>query len=128
MAPRISAISDLQTEIKFLRTANESTLEQLVCRQEFIRHAMLTHAKRDSTIASAEKVLSIRSLNEHFDPPRAVSSLFTGRLEELDKLKQAVFEKSAHESSVQKRLVVYGPPGSGKTEFCCKFASDNKHK
>lgn len=128
LASQRSVLNDLQTEIKLLREINESRLGQLVRFPRISTHAMLTHMERDSTVASAENVLSIRSLNEHFDPPRAVSSMFTGRSEELDKLKQAVLEKSTNASPEQKRFVVYGPPGSGKTEFCCKFASENKHR
>ena len=29
---------------------------------------------------------------------------------------------------MQKRFVVFGLGGSGKTQFCCKFASDNKQR
>lgn len=28
----------------------------------------------------------------------------------------------------QKRYVIYGLGGSGKTEFCCKFAQDNREQ
>ncbi|MCJ1283415.1 hypothetical protein MMC26_002744 [Xylographa opegraphella] len=56
-----------------------------------------------------------------------VSSMFTGRKDELDTLKRCLqASTSPNELQTLKRFVVYGLPGSGKTQFCCKFASDNQ--
>ncbi|KJX99942.1 hypothetical protein TI39_contig346g00004 [Zymoseptoria brevis] len=65
--------------------------------------------------------------NEHFDTPQAVSSIFTGFVTQLESLHRSLFEEPQSTTS-QKRFVIHGPPGSGKTEFCCKFASENKHR
>lgn len=64
--------------------------------------------------------------NEHFIA-QAVSSTYTGRSKHHNLLKRWLFDEPV-QSTLQKRFVICGPPGSGKTEFCCKFASDNKHK
>ncbi len=39
-----------------------------------------------------------------------------------------VMQESKQRSNVQKRFVVYGTGGSGKTQFCCKFAQDNQDR
>ncbi|KAL8716875.1 MAG: hypothetical protein Q9225_005835 [Loekoesia sp. 1 TL-2023] len=54
--------------------------------------------------------------------------MFTGRVDLLEDLKNCLFEASTpiEKKHTQKRFVVYGLGGSGKTEFCCKFAQDNR--
>ena len=64
-------------------------------------------------------------LNKHFNVPRALSSIYTGREPLLGRLKTAL---SLADGSYQKRFIVYGMGGSGKTEFCCKFAQDNRNR
>lgn len=56
---------------------------------------------------------------------KAVSDIFTGREAHLNLLRQS-FE--APGPPAQRRVVVYGVGGSGKTEFCCKFAHDNSRR
>ena len=74
---------------------------------------------------SAEAVLSLASANRHFDIPQTVSSIFTGREAQLEELGSTLFApSSAVETRNQKRFVIYGVAGSGKTQFCCKFAQD----
>ncbi|RDW80348.1 hypothetical protein BP5796_05046 [Coleophoma crateriformis] len=82
------------------------------------------------SLGSATDILSSLRLNEHFDIPKTVSSIFTGRKLYLDGLRKAfdVSLSSTETSSAQKRFVVFGLGGSGKTQFCCKFASDNKQR
>ena len=63
--------------------------------------------------------------NKHFDIPQIVSSNFIGREAELEELKDAFFPSSDdHDNKVQKRFVISGLGGSGKTQWCCKFAQD----
>lgn len=74
---------------------------------------------------SAEAVLSLASGNKHFDIPQTVSSIFTGREAQLEELNTTFFAPSSTvQSRNQKRFVIYGVAGSGKTQFCCKFAQD----
>lgn len=70
------------------------------------------------------------SLNKHFYIPRAVSSMFTGKADLLDDLRHCLFDSSTQieKQHVQKRFIIYGLGGSGKTEFCCKFAQDNRQR
>lgn len=68
-------------------------------------------------------------LNRHFHIPHAVSSIFTGRQKLLEELRNAYDASSfPEENRAQKRFVLQGLGGSGKTEFCCKFAQDNRQK
>ena len=72
--------------------------------------------------------------NKHFDTPKPVDPFYTGRVEQAEQLKSWLLPKASqsqdkapekiHEK--QKRFVVYGVGGSGKTQFCCKFAEDNR--
>lgn len=64
------------------------------------------------------------SQNQHFLVPLAVSDNYTGR----ERLAQGLQEKLLAPNIRQKRFVLYGLGGSGKTQFCLKFASDNRDK
>lgn len=62
-------------------------------------------------------------------PPKPVSSIFTGREALLKELSLAIDDNSMLKGdNVQKRFVVQGLGGSGKTQFCCKFAQLNRQK
>ncbi|KAI9702311.1 MAG: hypothetical protein M1836_000790 [Candelina mexicana] len=86
------------------------------------------HKLKLSAISNATEVASQVSLNKHFQIPRAVSSIFTGRGDLLRDLKSSIFDASSpvDRKYIQKRFIIYGLGGSGKTEFCCKFAQDNR--
>lgn len=78
-----------------------------------------------ASIESAAAVASLISSNKYFNIPQSVSSIFTGRETLLEELKQA-FEGTPANDHMQKRFIIYGLGGSGKTQFCCKFAQDNR--
>jgi hypothetical protein len=64
----------------------------------------------------------------HFHIPEETSPTFVGREDLLGRLRLAFFP---HNSSIvpgpgRKSFVIFGMGGSGKTELCCKFATDNK--
>ncbi|KAF2730158.1 TPR-like protein [Polyplosphaeria fusca] len=79
-------------------------------------------------VSSATAVAKLVSINHHFYIPKPVSSIFTGRSSLLDELRKAfdVSRESKPPSTTQKRFVVFGTGGSGKTELCCKFAQDHQ--
>lgn len=72
--------------------------------------------------------------NKHFDTPKPVDQFYTGRVDEAEQLKNWFLPKSPSiqgrvpekTHTKQKRFVIYGVGGSGKTQFCCKFAEDNR--
>jgi Cdc6-like AAA superfamily ATPase len=72
-------------------------------------------------------VASRITFNEHFDTPQTISSYYTGRQQELNDLKSALkVLQSRERQDHQKRFVIYGVGGAGKTQFACKFAQDNR--
>ncbi|KAK2861409.1 hypothetical protein FQN49_004223, partial [Arthroderma sp. PD_2] len=78
-------------------------------------------------LVSADAVASLVRFNKHFDMPQNVSSYYTGRQKQLDELKSALnLDASRERQDHQKRFVIYGLGGSGKSQFCCKFAQDNR--
>lgn len=80
-----------------------------------------------NSINSAQAVASLVSLNQHFDLPQTVSSIFTGRDLQLNQLKHMLDVATPQQHShSQKRFVIHGLGGSGKTQFCCKFAQNNR--
>jgi tetratricopeptide (TPR) repeat protein len=68
-----------------------------------------------------EDILNSVKTNVHFYIPSSVVTIFKGRQAYLEALK---VEFTKPTGTVQKRFVIYGLPGSGKTQFCCKFAQD----
>jgi hypothetical protein len=84
-----------------------------------------THA---NTLVLAKKVLPEPLANEHFFA-KTVDSMFTGRKNELEDLRKWMLTPtSPNGAKVQKRFVVYGLGGSGKSQFCNKFAQDNRQR
>ena len=66
--------------------------------------------------------------NEHFMIFRRPNPLFTGREEELGKLKQALspsLSTTAH-TAVPKVYVIYGMGGAGKSEVALRYAHENR--
>ncbi|KAF1849642.1 tetratricopeptide repeat domain-containing protein [Cucurbitaria berberidis CBS 394.84] len=72
--------------------------------------------------------------NKHFDTPKPVETFYTGRAEQAEQLGNWILPQASQSKArssemtheKQKRFVVYGVGGSGKTQFCCKFAEDNR--
>ncbi|KAK8062506.1 hypothetical protein PG997_014603 [Apiospora hydei] len=92
--------------------------------------------KPSPVLESARAVMPLAYVNEHFSLPQAVSSVFIGRDDELSTLKKGVFRQeeedggggSSPKPKQQKRFVVYGLGGAGKSQFCCKWAQNNRHR
>jgi len=70
--------------------------------------------------------------NKHFDTPKPVDPFYTGREAKAEMLKEWLLPESGKApgklQSEQKRFVIYGVGGAGKTQFCCKFAEDNRER
>ena len=67
--------------------------------------------------------------NVHFIVPRSASSLFTGRADTANLLRQKIvstpFGRGHHQHKI---FVIWGLGGSGKTQFCLKFVEDNQDR
>lgn len=67
--------------------------------------------------------------NKHFEVPYTVSSVFTGRENVCQRLSEACLPSNAREGHrIQKRFVLHGLGGSGKTQICLKFAQDHRER
>lgn len=67
-------------------------------------------------------------INKYFDIPQPVDSNYIGREDKATKLADAFFSPTHGHPDEQKRFVIYGVGGSGKTQFCCKFAQDHQQR
>ena len=78
---------------------------------------------------SMSKVKSTTTQNKHYLVPHTVSAKFTGRRDICQRLQEACLPSvSLTAQAVQKRFVIAGLGGVGKTQVCLKFAQDNREK
>ena len=75
-----------------------------------------------------ERKLSERPRNKHFFIPQVVSSIFTGREDISQKVEDALLAAENFDSIQQRRYVIHGIGGSGKTQFCSKFAQVHRER
>ena len=69
------------------------------------------------------------SYNKHYYIPHNLSAIFTGRGDTIQKIHEGFFPfDSGNRSSNQKRFVLCGLGGSGKTQTCIKFAQDYREQ
>lgn len=92
-----------------------------------------THKDKQSGLSALEQVLvsiePVSKRNVHFSTPQSISSFFTGREELLKELSTMFIQPPGPLSDqYQRRFVIHGIAGSGKTQFCCKFADMNRYK
>lgn len=72
---------------------------------------------------------SQRRLNKFFYPPKAIAVDFVGREEATEALSKAFFApEDDSKLRRQKIFIIHGIGGSGKTEFCAKFARDHQER
>ena len=80
------------------------------------------------TLELAKEVVPLASPNLYFEVPQSTCSIFTGRVSELHKVEESLLSPTPYDQPrVQKRFVIFGLGGSGKTEFCRKFAQEKRH-
>lgn len=84
---------------------------------------------RDNHIFAHKKDDLEKPCNKHFYPPQEMAADFIGR-EDISETVEKALLSSETDSTVrrQKRFVVYGMGGSGKTQICSKFARDNQDR
>lgn len=66
--------------------------------------------------------------NRYWLVPRQVNAFFTGRKETLETLHAKIYDTSRDERPRQKRFVIVGMGGIGKSEVCLKFAEDVRER
>jgi hypothetical protein len=69
------------------------------------------------------------SYNKHYCVPYNLSGIFTGRDDIIRKLREGCLPSETEDRlAKQKRFVLYGLGGSGKTQVCLKFAQDCRER
>ncbi|RYP60832.1 hypothetical protein DL770_009910 [Monosporascus sp. CRB-9-2] len=71
------------------------------------------------------RALELESNNVHWLVPRSVNPMFTGRRDVVEKIKKAIIPSTYHG---QKRFVLTGLGGQGKSEVCLKVADELREK
>ena len=71
---------------------------------------------------------AIQQGNIHWIVPRTVNDLFTGRTELLLRIRNALHYKKGSFPDKQKRFVITGLGGLGKSEICLKVASQMREE
>jgi hypothetical protein len=71
---------------------------------------------------------SERPRNRHFHIPQVVSSIFTGREDVSQVVEDSFFSSDVYSCRQQRRYILHGVGGSGKTQFCSKFAQDHRER
>jgi hypothetical protein len=66
--------------------------------------------------------------NMHWMVPRTVNNLFTGRTELLGRLKDALHGDRTSCTEEQKRFIITGLGGQGKSEICLNIASQMRQE
>jgi hypothetical protein len=106
--------SDLISQLKI------DLLAKVSQNQEEIRELL---SRRASTVAIYATSEQAGDVNRHYHTPQSVVTYFTGREHLLEELKRAFDPRSPDDGIQPRQFVVQGLPGSGKTQFCCQFAS-----
>ena len=69
------------------------------------------------------------SFNKHYHIPQNLSTIFTGREDVIQRIYEGIFHSDTDKRHMkQKRFVLYGLGGSGKTQICIKFAEEFRDK
>ena len=67
--------------------------------------------------------------NKYFEVPRNVSSIFTGREDICQDLQERCLPSNPPSAQqTQKRYVLHGLGGSGKTQICLRFAQNHRER
>lgn len=91
--------------------------------------AGLTFDTHNDRLYTHENKAPGRSRNRHFFPPQETAADFIGRENVSEILNHALFPPGDSLSvNRQRKFVVHGMGGSGKTQICSKFARDNREQ
>ena len=74
-------------------------------------------------------VCSSSSYNKYYCIPHNLSAIFTGRDDIIQKIYEGFFPSDTKKRHIeQKRFVLYGLGGSGKTQTCIRFAQEYRER
>lgn len=82
--------------------------------------------RRNNLPFNYERRNAEQTQNKHFEIPQVVSSFYTGREDVSRLVTDSLLNPMARTPGQQRRFVIHGVGGSGKTQFCSKFAQDHR--
>ncbi|KAJ2993108.1 hypothetical protein NUW58_g1946 [Xylaria curta] len=125
------SFEDLKAQLRVLQShiSNYDQASSSTGDDEYDKEALSALRELRTCISNATELIVPTTVNKYFKTPQSVSSIFTGRELLLGELRDRFIQPLGplHHQS-QKRFVVHGLGGSGKTQFCCKFAEDNRER
>ena len=108
-----------QESRKSLAAQRSNEASELI--ESSIRDYVTPHVNKEESVSKPR--------NKYFHIPHSVSSIYTGREDIIHGLESKFLLSSINDvKHQQKRFVLYGLGGSGKTQFCLKFAQDNRDR
>jgi hypothetical protein len=99
-----------------------------MCRFSSPKNPTYKTAVRSIRRIRGEIVQDTLIVNEFFQVPTSLNPCFTGRNVIRSKMKDSLMAAKNTTEKVQKRFVLYGMGGSGKTQLALKFAHDHKKR
>lgn len=123
-------VHDLSSRVKSNSEGLRDILRRISTAEstQYDKEALVVLEDLRDCVTSAERTLKATSTNHHFDIPQSVSSIFTGRGAMLKELRELFVPRGGTIREFQRRFIVHGLGGSGKTQFCCKFAEDCRNR
>jgi hypothetical protein len=120
-----TSLRGIQDQVEALQTQIADLREAALSRGDETPHESNAHLLKQVLVS----VEPISRRNIHFSMPQSVRSFFTGREDLLKSLSHSFLQRPGPLcEQTQRRFVIHGIAGSGKTQFCCKFADMNRYK
>jgi hypothetical protein len=70
----------------------------------------------------------LSSYNKYFEVPHSLSPVFTGRDKDLQRLATSLAARKPSEEQDQRRFVLFGLGGSGKTQICLNYLQKHRER
>ncbi|USW58367.1 Putative tetratricopeptide-like helical domain superfamily [Septoria linicola] len=124
MQQSLAGTSASSAELKSKMEGMEVRLAQSITSLQASMRDTVLMPHEETVLKTAQSFQTAAWVNVYFMIPQAVSPMFMGREADLERLEDTV--KGYGKERGTKRVVLHGLGGSGKTQFCCKFAQDNR--
>ena len=129
-----SALLDIGGEEQIPVDSNHEEMCKFMEREDDVYEKLFKRIRRmiknqERVPPGSSYVCSVSSYNKHYRVPYNLSSIFTGRDDIIQSISQRCLPSDNDQRpSIQKRFVLYGLGGSGKTQACVKFAQDYRER
>ncbi|MCJ1349722.1 hypothetical protein MMC31_007963, partial [Peltigera leucophlebia] len=124
-----SALLEIDGEEQIPVNANHEEMCKFMERQDDVYEKIFKRVRRMIKEQDSSPVYNASFYNKHYCIPRHLSAIFTGRDDIIQEMYKGFLATNAEITLIkQKRFVVYGLGGSGKTQACLKFAQDYRER